>query len=90
MRLNGKVAVITGTAGDVLAALDGRAMKGECVLVVYVPAAAPKLSDEELRSQLEATMQRDGVSQRDAVKTVARNTGIPKNRVYAAAVADGT
>ncbi len=80
--------VITGTAGDVLAKLDGRAIKGECVLIVYVPTAAPDISNDELRSRVESAMQKDGISQRDAIKAVARETGIPKNRVYTAAVAD--
>ena len=80
--------VVSGSAGDVLAALDGVTVKGECVLVVHVPLAAPEFSDHELRSRVEAVMQRDSISQRDAVKRVARDTGIPKNRVYSAAVAD--
>jgi len=78
--------VISGTAGEVLAALDGSTIKGECVLVVYIPNTTPDLSDHELRSRVEAMMQRENISQRDAVKTVARDTGIPKNRVYSAAV----
>ncbi len=80
--------VITGTAGEVLAAIDGRVIKGECVLIVYVPTAAPEMSDDELRSRVESAMQRDGLSQRDAIKAVARETGISKNRVYTASVTD--
>jgi len=80
--------VIAGTAAEVLAALDGRAIKGECVLIVYIPASAPLLSDQELRARVETAMTQDGISQRDAVKAVASATGIPKNRVYTAAIAN--
>jgi 16S rRNA (cytidine1402-2'-O)-methyltransferase len=80
--------VMTGTAGEVLSALDGRAIKGECVLVVHVPVSAPQLSDQELRARVETVMTQNNLSQRDAVKAVAKETGIPKNRVYTAAIAD--
>ena len=63
-------------------------IKGEVTLVVSGASSAgekPDLSDDELRDrvrELEAT----GSTRRDAVDAVAASTGLPRRRVYAAAV----
>jgi 16S rRNA (cytidine1402-2'-O)-methyltransferase len=76
--------VITGNAEHVKTALDGRELKGECVLIVYVPAEKVEITDEELRQRVSETIEREGLSQRDAIKAVAKELAVPKNRVYAA------
>jgi len=76
--------VVTGTAEKVKTAIEGREIKGECVLIVHVQAKAVEITDEELRQRVAETIERDGLSQRDAIKAVAKASGVPKNRVYAA------
>jgi 16S rRNA (cytidine1402-2'-O)-methyltransferase len=75
--------VVSGDAEHVKAAIDGRELKGECVLVVYVPAEKVEIADEDLRQRVSGAMERDGLSQRDAIKAVAKELAVPKNRVYA-------
>jgi transposase len=54
------------------------------VLIVYVPAEKVEITDEELRQRVSETIEREGLSQRDAIKAVAKELAVPKNRVYAA------
>ena len=74
---------IRGTLGDLAAALDGRPIKGEVVLLLdrRPPATA---DDGTLAAALRAALPR--MSMRDAVAEVARETGAPRRQVYAAAL----
>lgn len=79
---------LAGSAETIKKAIEGRELKGECVLVVYVPEMEADYSDHELRSRVQASMETDGLSLRDAVKAVSGELNVPKNRVYSAAVTE--
>jgi 16S rRNA (cytidine1402-2'-O)-methyltransferase len=65
---------------DVLAAeLDGKALKGEAVILVGPPLAA-NVSDGDIAARLNAALA--DMSLRDAAKAVADMLGVPKGRVY--------
>jgi 16S rRNA (cytidine1402-2'-O)-methyltransferase len=60
-------------------------VRGEITLVVGgAPPLVPQLDDDRL-AELVADQQAAGLSRRDAVDAVARSTGSPRKRVYAAA-----
>jgi 16S rRNA (cytidine1402-2'-O)-methyltransferase len=64
-------------------------MKGECVIAVHVAvghAQSPRFTPEELRARVEEAMASGGLSQRDAIRSVATELDLPRKRVYAAAV----
>lgn len=80
--------VLRGTATELADALDGRALKGEVVLLVGPPAAgegAAGIDDAELAG-LVATRVAGGMSRKEAVATVAAETGMPRNAVYRASL----
>ncbi|MFP4172079.1 MAG: 16S rRNA (cytidine(1402)-2'-O)-methyltransferase [Candidatus Hydrogenedentota bacterium] len=84
--------VFQGAARELAAQLKDMPSKGEYVLVVCGgvkagPGAA--LSDETLREEVEAFMEGQSLSRRDAVRAVAQQHNISRNRVYAAATAKG-
>ena len=57
--------------------------RGEYVLVI---AGAPEESEEEEALNIAdraATLMAGGMSQKDAIKTIVKETGLPKNKVYA-------
>ena len=65
---------------DMLAAeLDGKAMKGEAVILVGPPLAA-NITDGDIAARLNAALA--DMSLRDAAKVVADALGVPKGRVY--------
>jgi 16S rRNA (cytidine1402-2'-O)-methyltransferase len=77
-----------GAPSELLAAYAERAVKGECVVLVHTGAgenAGGALTDADLRDLVEERLSGADVSRRDAVKAVAEATGVPRNRVYAAA-----
>jgi 16S rRNA (cytidine1402-2'-O)-methyltransferase len=61
-------------------------VRGEITIVVAgaAPGPASVLSDDELAARV-ASLEADGLSRRDAIIAVARETGIPRRTVYAAA-----
>ena len=71
---------IRGTLGEI-AELDETTLLGEMVLVVEGAKPVQKeWSDEEIASLLKAKLKDE--SMKDAVKDVAQENAIPKNRVY--------
>ena len=67
----------------------GKPVKGECVLAVHVAAGqarSERFTPEELHARVEKTMESEGLSQRDAIRSVASQLDVPRKRVYAAAV----
>ncbi len=78
--------ILRGQAGELLAAVERGPIRGECVLALYLAEAeAPSLGDEQLLALVQGAMDEHNLSRRDAVAWVARQHGIPKNRVYRAA-----
>ncbi len=80
--------VLRGSLGELLAALEGRPEKarGEAVVIVAgAPAEAPPAREEEAGAMLAAAMA-EGVSLRQAVRVVCAATGLPRRRVYEAAL----
>ncbi|MFA6240007.1 MAG: 16S rRNA (cytidine(1402)-2'-O)-methyltransferase [Candidatus Hydrogenedentales bacterium] len=81
--------LLRGSAQDVLERLGESDVRGECVLLISVPArskAESMRSPEELRVLVEEAMREDALSRRDAIRRVAKELGIPRNDVYSAAV----
>lgn len=78
--------VITGNAERLTKALEGREIKGECVLVVHVPLIEKGYTDAEVRARVQEAMEAGGLSLKDAVKAVSKDLNVPKNRVYSAAI----
>ena len=82
--------VFQGAAQELAGRLNDMPSKGEYVLVLYGGVKADTeatLSDETLREEVEAIMEEQGLSRRDAVRAVAQEYNIARNRVYAAATA---
>ena len=75
---------LRGTLGDLSEAVEGRALKGE-VVVLLGRAQTPATDGAALRDALRAALSR--ASLRDAVAEVSRETGLPRRQVYAAALA---
>ena len=69
-----------------LAAWAAAGVRGEVTVVVGGAAAATTYDDAAL-AQMVAEQVREGRSRKDAVAEVAADTGVPRNRVYAASVA---
>lgn len=81
--------IARGRAETLLERFAGRALKGECVLLVHVPCRAADhtaLTDEDLAGKVARLVAEEGMSRRDAVRQVAEAWGVPRNRVYAAAM----
>jgi 16S rRNA (cytidine1402-2'-O)-methyltransferase len=70
-----------GTLGEA----PGREPRGEYVIVLAGAPPAPPVTDEAIESSLSAELAR-GAGRRDAVSTVAASLGVPRRRVYDAAV----
>jgi 16S rRNA (cytidine1402-2'-O)-methyltransferase len=74
--------LLRGRASTVLAALQGRQLKGEIVLLVAPSAEALPVCEETVADLLQHYLFSEGISVRDAVRMVARETGVPKGKVY--------
>ena len=62
--------------------------RGEFTLVIEGAAeTTPDVPDEELRSRLNA-VRKTGVSTKDAVSRLAKDTGLPRRRIYALSIED--
>ncbi len=80
--------VFQGAAQELVSRLEDIPSKGEYVLVLYGGGKADAaLPDEALREEVDALMKGQGLSRRDAVRAVAEQHNVPRNRVYAAATA---
>ena len=75
-----------GTLGELAEEMKANRPKGEIVLVVGgKPRGDEEIDDAALNGMLRAEL--DGQRLRDAVKAVVEATGLPRNRVYRAALA---
>jgi 16S rRNA (cytidine1402-2'-O)-methyltransferase len=75
--------VVRGTTGELAAALEGRELKGEVVLLIGPPVAGeePIVTDESIRAAVHALIA-EGLSRKDAVRQVATELGVPRNEAY--------
>lgn len=82
--------VVLGTPAELAARFTKMPPRGECVLLLHMDAAAEEIRWDQstLRTHVERTMERNGMSRRDAVRHVAAQLGVPRNVVYAAAMED--
>lgn len=79
---------LRGAPQDLLDWCEGRTIKGECVLAIHFWPEQGEIAPEEpgrIRELVHDAMEREGLSRRDAVREVARQLNLPRNRVYAAA-----
>lgn len=82
--------VARGEVGELASRIAGRELKGEVVLLV---GPAPRgsaevgadVDDASLRAAVEALVAA-GASRKDAIRAVSDRTGVPRNRVYDAAI----
>jgi 16S rRNA (cytidine1402-2'-O)-methyltransferase len=74
---------VRGTTGELAAALEGRELKGEVVLLIGPPVAGeePIVTDESIRAAVHALIA-EGLSRKDAVRQVATELGVPRNEAY--------
>ncbi len=68
-----------GPLPDLAAALEGKTLKGEAVILVGPPVAG-EVADDDIATRL--TVALEDMSLRDAAKAVADALGVPKSRVY--------
>lgn len=73
--------VVRGTLGTV----DVGVPRGEYVIVVGAAADVGPPTDDAIRAALRAELA-DGATKKDAIATVAKSLGVPKNHVYALAI----
>ncbi|MCL4554832.1 MAG: 16S rRNA (cytidine(1402)-2'-O)-methyltransferase [Actinobacteria bacterium] len=75
--------VIRGVSGEVAEVLSARDLKGEVAIVIGPPDRnAPRTVDEvAVREALDALVSA-GATRSDAIRLVARETGLPRNEVY--------
>jgi 16S rRNA (cytidine1402-2'-O)-methyltransferase len=81
--------VVRGRAKDVRVRFQERPVRGECVVLLHMPDSDQPHelgSVSQLQDLVRETMDRDGMSQRDAIRKVAADLDIPRNQVYAAMV----
>jgi len=69
-----------GTLSELAAHYTAKSPKGEIVVMIAPPAATEGISDEELSAQLQQAMKTQSL--RDAVASVTRTTGQPRDVIY--------
>ena len=74
--------VLRGTIGDLAAALEGRSLKGE--VVVLVDRGRTEVADETMEAALKRAL--ETMSLKDAAATVAEAYGLKRRKVYQAAL----
>lgn len=79
---------VTGTLGELAQRYSAAAPRGEIVIVVGPPAAAPPASETELDSALDEALAR--LSPSRAAAEVSERLNVPKKRAYARAVERST
>ena len=80
--------IVRGTAAEVLKLLD-EDVRGECVMILDTQSnehGEENVTDDAIREALCVMMEEESLSQRDAVRRVAEDLGVPKNRVYEIAI----
>lgn len=70
-----------GTLDELIAHLEGRTVKGECVLVLAGAAEQADVDDETIHAALTEALAA-GATKRDAIAQVMEDLNLPKNRVY--------
>ena len=80
---------IHAKAADLLERLEDFPTRGEYVILFTpAPPGTPGWTSTDLREAVEAAMERDALSRRDAIRAVAEQYGVPRNAVYAAATGE--
>lgn len=74
-----------GTVQSLYHEMEGQTLKGELVLMLGPLEQSEKLTNDDLAEMLTRALS-DGMSRRDAVTTVASNTGHAKKHVYSIAL----
>lgn len=80
--------VLRADVGELAAALSGRELKGEVVLLVGPPERGVDrvpVDAKDIRRQVDELM-KGGMSRKDAVRAVSARTGVARNDVYDAAI----
>ena len=80
--------VLRGAPRDLATQLSAVPVKGECVVMVHVSKAprGVEVPQERLKALVDEAAAREGLSRRDAIRKVAEELDLPRNRVYAAAM----
>lgn len=78
---------LRGTVSEVLASLEKRTVKGEITALIGPPDAQAKKGQAAelllpLSEEMKKLMQREKLSERDALKTLARSRRVPKSELY--------
>ncbi len=74
---------LRGTAGEVLAAVKGRAVRGEITLLIgKAEAGAPKAAGAGIGTRLKQVMREQGLDEKAALKMVARELGLSRSEAY--------
>ena len=74
--------LLRGRVSTILAALQGRQLKGEIVLLVGPSEETPTVRDDTVTDLLQRYLFSEGITVKDAVRKVAQETGVPKGKVY--------
>jgi 16S rRNA (cytidine1402-2'-O)-methyltransferase len=74
---------LRGTASEVLATLSARdVVRGEMVLLLPLTEEVAEIASVSVRTAVEALMAADGLTEKDALKRVARERGMGKSEAY--------
>ncbi len=74
--------LLRGKVSTVIDALQGRQLKGEIVLLVSPSAEPVPVRVESVTALLQNYLFSEGISLKDAVRRVVKETGLPKGKVY--------
>jgi len=74
--------LLRGRVSTILAALQGRQLKGEIVLLVGPSEEIPTVREDTVTDLLRRYLFSEGSTVKDAVRKVAQETGVPKGKVY--------
>lgn len=74
--------LLRGTVSTVIDTLQGRQLKGEIVLLIAPSAEPLPVRDESVTELLQNYLFSEGITVKDAVRKVAKETGVPKGKVY--------
>ncbi|MDD2336502.1 MAG: SAM-dependent methyltransferase, partial [Geobacteraceae bacterium] len=74
--------LLRGKVSTVIDALQGRQLKGEIVLLVSPSAEPLPVRIESVTALLQNYLFSEGITLKDAVRRVVKETGVPKGKVY--------
>jgi 16S rRNA (cytidine1402-2'-O)-methyltransferase len=74
--------LLRGRVSTIPAALHGRQLKGEIVLLIGPSEETPAVRDDAVADLLQRYLFFEGITVKDAVRKVAQETGVPKGKVY--------